>query len=77
MMADLSIQNEGNIYILRALTDAGKQWVAEHIPADAMTWGVDGVVVEHRSIGDIAQRAVDDGLEVGWIIVEMPESDKQ
>jgi hypothetical protein len=77
MMADLSIQNEGNIYILRALTDAGKQWVAEHIPADAMTWSIDGVVVEHRSIGGIAQRAVNDGLEVGWIIVEMPESDKQ
>jgi hypothetical protein len=31
MMADLSIQNEGNIYILRALTDAGKRWTAEHI----------------------------------------------
>jgi hypothetical protein len=45
MMADLSIQNEGNIYILRALTDAGKQWVAEHIPADAKTWSIDGVVV--------------------------------
>ena len=77
MMADLSIQNEGNIYILRAVTDAGKQWVAEHTPADAMTWGVDGVVVEHPSIGDIAQGAVNDGLEVGWIIVEMPGSDKQ
>jgi hypothetical protein len=76
MMADLSIQNEGNIYILRALTDAGKRWAAEHIPPDTMTWGVDGVVVEHRSIGEIAQGAVNDGLEVGWIIVEMPRSDK-
>lgn len=63
-MADLSIQNEGNIFILRALTDAGKQWVAEHIPADAMTWGVDGVVVEHRFIGEIAQGAANDGLEL-------------
>lgn len=63
-MADLSIQNEGNIFILRALTDAGKQWVAEHIPADAQTWGPDGVVVEHRYIGDIAQGAANDGLEV-------------
>ena len=29
-----------------------------------MTWGADGVVVEHRYIGDIAQGAVNDGLEV-------------
>lgn len=63
-MADLSIQNEGNIFILRALTDAGKQWVADHIPADAQTWGQDGVVVEHRYIGDIASGAALDGLEI-------------
>lgn len=62
-MADLSIQNEGSIFLLRGLTDAGKAWIAENIPSDAQTFG-DAVVVEHRFIGDIAQGAVCDGLEV-------------
>ena len=62
-MADLYIQNEGSIFLLRGLSDAGKAWIAEHIPEDAMTFG-GAVVVEHRYIGDIAQGAVDDGLEV-------------
>jgi len=63
-MADLIVQNEGSIFILRAVTDNGKQWVADHIPADAQTWGTDGVVVEHRYIGDIVQGAANDGLEI-------------
>jgi hypothetical protein len=62
-MADLSIQNEGSIYLLRAHTEAGKAWIAEHIPDDAQTFG-GAVVVEHRYIGDIAQGAINDGLEV-------------
>ena len=63
MMADLSIQNEGSIFLLRGLTDAGRAWIAENIPDDAQTFG-GAVVVEHRYIGDIAQGAVNDGLEV-------------
>ena len=62
-MADLSIQNEGSIFLLRGLTDAGKAWIAEHIPDDAQTFG-GAVAVEHRFIGDIAAGAVNDGLDV-------------
>lgn len=62
-MADLSISNEGNIFLLRGLTDAGKAWIEENIPADAQTFG-GAVVVEHRYIGDIAAGAVNDGLDV-------------
>lgn len=62
-MADLSIQNEGSIFLLRGLTDAGKAWIAENIPDDAQHFG-GAVVVEHRYIGDIAQGAANDGLEV-------------
>jgi hypothetical protein len=62
-MADLSIQNEGSIFLLRGLTEAGKAWIAEHIPDDAPTFGA-AVVIEHHFIGDIAQGAVNDGLEV-------------
>ena len=62
-MADLSIQNEGSIFLLRSHTDAGKAWIAENIPDDAQWYG-GAVVVEHRYIGDIAQGAANDGLEV-------------
>jgi hypothetical protein len=62
-MADLSIQNEGSIFLLRGLTDAGKAWIAANIPDDAQSFG-GAIVVEHRYIGDIAQGAVNDGLEV-------------
>jgi len=63
IMADLSIQNEGSIFLLRGLSEAGKAWIAEHIPADAQSFG-GAVVVEHRYIGDIAAGAANDGLEV-------------
>jgi hypothetical protein len=63
-MSDFTIQNEGSIFILYANTDAAKQWVADHIPADAQTWGTNGVVVEHRYIGDIVAGAQGDGLIV-------------
>lgn len=62
-MADLSIQNEGSIYLLRSHTDAGKAWIEEHIPEDAQTFG-GAIVVEHRFIEDIAAGAINDGLEV-------------
>lgn len=61
-MADLSVENHGSIFLLRANTDAGITWIAEHIPDDAQTF--DSVVVEHRFIADIAAGAIDDGLEV-------------
>lgn len=63
-MVDLQVQNHGSIFILQAISNEGKQWVAEHIPADAQTWGVDGIVVEHRYIEAIVAGAINDGLEV-------------
>lgn len=62
-MADLSISNQGSIFLLRAESDAGREWIAEHIPDDAQSFG-GAIVVEHRYIGDIAQGAMNDGLEV-------------
>lgn len=62
-MADLSISNQGSIFLLSADTPAGQAWLDEHIPDDAMTFG-GAIVVEHRFIGDIAAGAVEDGLEV-------------
>ncbi len=62
-MADLSVQNEGSLFLLLPLTSGGKSWIDEHIPEDAM-WFSNGVVVEPRYIADIVQGAINDGLEV-------------
>lgn len=60
---DLFVQNEGSIFLLRPLTDAGREWIAEHIPEDAQMFG-DAVVVEHRYINNIVTGAQRDGLTV-------------
>lgn len=64
-MADLSIRNEGSIFLLRGTSPAGIAWIEEHILSgdEVQTFG-GAVVVEHRFIGNIAQGAVNDGLEV-------------
>jgi hypothetical protein len=55
--------NEGSIFVLRALTDAAREWVAENVDPDAMTWGADGTVIEHRYVRDIVAGAQRDGLK--------------
>ena len=62
-MRDLLIRDHGSIFLLTAVTPAGKEWVAEHIPADAQTFGK-AIVVEHRYIADIVNGARADGLNV-------------
>ena len=62
-MTDFFIQNEGSIFLLQPLSDAGKEWVKEHIGDDAQTLG-DAVVIEHRYIGAIVDGVQADGLSV-------------
>jgi hypothetical protein len=63
-MSDLSITDHGSIFLLRGLSEAGQDWIAEHIPADAQCFA-GAIAVEHRYIRDIAEGAVADGLTVG------------
>lgn len=62
-MPDLIVSDQGSIFLLRGATDAGKDWIADHIPADAQSWCGD-IVVEHRYIGAIVEGAIADGLVV-------------
>ena len=62
-MADLLVQNHGSIFLLDAVTDLGRDWIADHIPKDATCFG-GAVVVEHRFIRDILVGAVAAGLRV-------------
>lgn len=63
-MTDLMVANHGSIFILTPVSDAGREWIGDHIPDEAMTWGAEGIVVEHRYIEAIISGAVADGLEV-------------
>jgi hypothetical protein len=36
--------DEGSIFILHVLTDAAREWAADHLPEDTMSWGSDGIV---------------------------------
>ena len=64
--ADFLVTGEGpftTVYLLHPLTDAAREWVAEHIPDDAQRLG-NAIAVEHRYIRDIVDGARNDGLAV-------------
>lgn len=63
LRTDLAVHHDGSVSLLRGASDEGKTWIAEHIPADAMTWG-NSIVVEHRFIDAIIEGAREDGLGV-------------
>jgi len=60
---DFSVSNHGSIFLLEPHTHAAFDWVAEHLPAEALTFG-DAVVVEHHFISDIVTGIQADGLGV-------------
>lgn len=64
--ADFSIEGEGcfsKVYLLRPLTPAAFEWIADHIPEDAQRLG-DAIAIEHRYIADIVVGIQNDGLAV-------------
>lgn len=64
---DLTFEDHGSIVIMFANSDAGREWVADHIPEDAPRWGRHGVAIEPRYAEDIVRGAQDDGLWAGWL----------
>lgn len=59
---DIEVRYEGSLVILLPKTDAGEDWMAEHLPEDAPPWGLKGVAVELRFVKDIALGMINDGL---------------
>jgi hypothetical protein len=62
---DLRFVNGGSVVTLYALSDAGREWVAENVPTEP--WQGDartGIVIEPRMAGDIMEGAEDNGLRV-------------
>lgn len=60
--ADLSVQNEGTIFLLTPISDAGREWIAEKLCTEDALWFGGALCVEHRFIADIVTGAQEDGL---------------
>jgi len=63
-MTDFRINDCDSFLVLVAQTPAADDWVAEHLPDDALQWG-GGTVIEYRYFPDIADGIVADGLTIG------------
>lgn len=62
--ADILVRDEGTLVIFSARTQAGEDWLAEHLPEDTPRWAITGYVVEHRYAFDIIAEASGDGLVI-------------
>lgn len=60
---DFRIGGGGSVYLLTPVSERAKEWVKEHIPSDAQTFG-GAVAVEWRYISDIVDGIKGDGLGV-------------
>lgn len=51
---DFTVANHGSIFVLTGVSEACKEWIGLNVGnEETQTWGRDGIVVEHRYIGDI------------------------
>jgi hypothetical protein len=66
---DIKVQGDGgfgSIFILRGVSDAGRDWIEEHCQeGDFNAFGHGARLVEHRFIEDIVRGARGEGLRVG------------
>ena len=60
-LIDVSVQNEGTIFLFVPHTDVARDWIAEHVAEEAPYFG-DALVVEHRYARDLADGMQADGL---------------
>lgn len=63
MHEDIMVENHGSVFLLRPLSDEGRQWLNEHLPADRIMFG-GSTMVETRFVADIVMAAIHDGLSV-------------
>ena len=61
---DFELHLHGSICILNALTEDAQNWVNEFLPDDALTWGVNGTVIEPRYLEAILEGINQAELEV-------------
>ena len=62
---DARFENNGTIWLFRPVTQAARDWLAEHCPADGdHQYFGDALAVEHRYVVDLYEFARHDGLNV-------------
>jgi hypothetical protein len=61
-IADVSIQNEGSLFLFFALTQSARDWIEENV-AEPRWWG-NALVVEHSYAQALAEGMAGDGLNV-------------
>ncbi len=59
--ADVTVQNEGTIFLFIANTEAAREWIRENVQDDA-TYFAGSLVVEHRYAAELERGMADDGL---------------
>lgn len=62
-MSDFSVENHGTMFLLRALSDDARVWLADNIPT--AEYFEDAVVIDRRYIQDVVDQIRLEGLEVG------------
>jgi hypothetical protein len=63
MEADVIATNYGTLFGFLPVTEAGADWMEEHLPDDAQSLG-NQVFAEHRYAGDILEGMQADGLVI-------------
>lgn len=60
---DFTLENHGTIFLLQPHSEEAKQWIKDHLPDDAQTFGP-STCIEHRYIADIVNGISADGLTI-------------
>ncbi len=58
---DVLVDNQGTLFLFIPCTPAAREWIDEHVGADAMYLGPN-LVAEHRYVADLAEGMQADGL---------------
>jgi dipeptidase len=64
-MIDLSFQDRGSVWIMRAKTKAGHAWISEKVEVPSYMRIGNGIAIDHRMVGDIMAGALEEGLSIG------------
>jgi hypothetical protein len=63
-ITDLAVTNEGNIFLFRPVSNAGREFVASFAEQEDVQYFGTALVAEHRYAADIAAHAIDEGLHL-------------
>jgi hypothetical protein len=63
-MIDALFENHGSVWLIRPLTELGRDWLDDHVQAESWQWLGDALSLAPRAVEAIADAMAEDGLEV-------------